>query len=157
MLHKKYRQPLVLEPRASRHLFTVLLIVYLLAVLALFMPTILPWYSRSIVLLSILLSARFTFYKTRFQTIQNATWKMNGDFELQLLDGKYIQAHLLAGSLVTEWLIILRLACADKAKYNWLILPDMIKHETYRRLCVRLRQWHADTNAHLNKRKKPRS
>ncbi len=143
MSHKKYRQPLVLEPRASRHLFTVLLVVYLLAVLALFLPTTLPWYGRSVVLLIIILSARSTLYKTRFQTIKNATWKMNGDFELKLLDGKHIQARLLAGSLVTEWLIILRLACADNTKYNWLILPDMVKRETYRRLCVRLRQWHA--------------
>ncbi|HEB87636.1 MAG TPA: hypothetical protein ENI68_11570 [Gammaproteobacteria bacterium] len=146
MSQKKYRQPLDLKPRSSRRLFLILLTVHLLAVSALFLPTTLPWYGRSMLLFAIILSAWSTLYKARFQTIKNACWKMNGDFELELLNGKYVPAHLLAGSLVTEWLIILHLACTDNCKHQWLILPDMIERETYRRLCVRLRQWYADTD-----------
>ncbi|VAX14445.1 hypothetical protein MNBD_GAMMA24-2284 [hydrothermal vent metagenome] len=151
MSHKKYRQPLDLKPRGSRHLLLILLVVHLLAVFALFLPTTLPWYGRSIILLAIILSAWSSLYKARFKTIKSACWKRKGNFDLELLNGKHRQADLLAGSLVTEWLIILHLACADGRKRKWLILPDMIDHETYRRLCVRLRQWHADTDAQADR------
>ncbi len=146
MSHKKYRQPLDLKPYSSRCLFIIWLEVHLLAASALLLPTTLSWYWRSMLLLAVAFSAWSTLYNVRFQTIKKACWKMKGDFELELLDGKYVQAHLLAGSLVTEWLIILHLLCADGSKHQWLILPDMIDRETYRRLCVRLRQWHGDTD-----------
>jgi len=144
--HKKYKQPLDLKPRSSWRLFIILLMVHMLAVSALFLPTTLPLYWRSIILLSIVFSAWSSLYKIHFQTVKNACWKMKGDFELELITGKYVKAHLLAGSLVTEWLIILHLVCSDGRKRKWLILPDMVERETYRRLCVRLRQWHADTD-----------
>ncbi len=141
MSQKKYRQPLDLKPRSSRYLFIILLVVHLLAVSALFLPTTLPWYGVVIILAAIAISAWSTLYKAHFQTIKSACWRIKGDFELELADGKYTQAHLLAGSLVTEWLLILHLSCPDGRKHKWLILLDMIDRETYRRLCVRLRQW----------------
>ncbi|HEB57544.1 MAG TPA: hypothetical protein ENI98_14820 [Gammaproteobacteria bacterium] len=144
MSHKRYRQPLDLKPRFSRRLFVILLAVHLLAAVALFLPSTLPWYGRAIILLVIVFSVWSTLYKAHFQTIKSACWKMRGDFELELINGNDVQARLLAGGLVTEWLIVLHLACVDGRKHKWMILPDMIEHETYRRLCVRLRQWHAD-------------
>ena len=144
MSQKKYRQPLVLEPRSSRRLFIILLAVHLLAVSVLFLPLTLSWYWRSLVLLAIVFSAWSSLYKSRFNRIKNACWRMSGDFELELINGKKLRANLLSGSLVTEWLIILHLACKNGRKREWLLLPDMIDSETYRRLSVRLRQWHSE-------------
>ncbi len=144
MSQKKYRQPLVLEPGPSRRLFIALLVVHLLAVSALILPLTLSWYWRSIVLLAVASSAWFSLYKGRFNRVKNACWRMGGDFELQLKNGKKLRASLLAGSLVTEWLIILRLLSKNGRKHEWLLLPDMIDSETYRRLSVRLRQWHPE-------------
>ncbi len=144
MSQKKYRQPLDLKPGFSRRLFIILLLVHLLAVSALFLPLTLPWYWRSPVLLAIFFSAWFSLYKSHFNRIKNACWRMGGDFELERVNGKKLRARLLAGSLVTEWLIILHLASRTGRKYTWLLLPDMIDSETYRRLSVRLRQWHSE-------------
>ncbi len=144
MSQKKYRQPLDLKPRPSRRLLMILLVVHLLAVSALILPLTLSWYWRSPVLFVIAFSAWSSLYKSRFNRIKNACWRMSGDFELELRNGKKLRARLLAGSLVTEWLIILHLACKNGRRREWLLLPDMIDSETYRRLSVRLRQWHSE-------------
>lgn len=144
MSQKKYRQPLDLKPGSSRRLFIILLAVHLLAVSALTLPLMLAWYWRVIILFAIVFNAWLCLYKNRFNCIKNACWRMGGDFELELENGKRLRASLAAGSLVTEWLIILRLACKNGRKREWLLLPDMIDSETYRRLSVRLRQWHSE-------------
>ena len=142
MSQKKYRQPLDLKPRSSRQLLIILLVVHLLAIFALSLPLKLEWYWRSLILFSIVFSAGASLYKNPFKRIKAACWRKGGDFELELLNGKRMRAHLRAGSVVSEWGVILHLRNTQGRKYTWLVLPDMIDRESYRRLCVRLRQWH---------------
>ncbi len=144
MSQKKYRQPLDLKPLPSRRLLIILLVVHLLALSALTLPLMLAWYWRVIILFAIAFNAWLCLYKNRFNCIKSACWRMGGDFELELINGKKVRAILLAGSLVTEWLIILHLTCKNGRRREWLLLPDMIDSETYRRLSVRLRQWHPE-------------
>ncbi len=148
MSQKKYRQPLDLNPRPSQRLLIILLVVHLLALSSLTLPLMLAWYWRVIILFAIAFSAWSCLYKKHFKRIKKACWRMNGDLDLELVNKKRLRATLLAGSIVTEWIVILHLASRTGHKYTWLILPDMIDCETYRRLCVRLRQWHPDSGAH---------
>ena len=71
---------------------------------------------------------------------------MNGDIDVEKKNGTKLRVALLPDSLVTEWIIILHLLSRNGHKYSWLISPDMIDKETYRRLCVRLRQWHPEAD-----------
>jgi len=142
MSQKKYRQPLDLNPHASTRLLILLLVVHLLALSSLVLPLTLPGYWRVIILFAIAISAWSCFYKKNFNKIKKACWRINGDIDLERANGKRMRATLLADSIVTEWIVILHLASCTGRKYTWLILPDMIDRETYRRLCVRLRQWH---------------
>ncbi len=72
---------------------------------------------------------------------------MNGDIDVELVNNKKLRATLLAGSVVTEWGVILHLLSCTGHKFTWLLLPDMFNRETYRRLCVLLRQWRPESDA----------
>ncbi len=149
MSQKKYRQPLDLNPHSSPRLLIILLAVHLLALFSLSLPLTLTWFWRMVILFAIAVSAWLCLYKKHFIKIKKACWRMTGEFELQRINGKRLRATLLAGSIVSEWVVILHLADCTGQKYTWLILPDMIDHETYRRLSVRLRQWHAQSDANV--------
>ena len=144
MSQKKYRRPLDLRPCPSQHLFFILLAAHLLAISALLLPMTLSWYGRIAILVAIFISAYFNLYHNSFNKIKHACWKTNGGFDLALKEGKNVYARLSPHSLVTEWLVVLHLMDTANRKYTWLLLSDMLDRETYRRLCVRLRQWRPD-------------
>jgi len=146
MSQKKYRQPLDLRPHSSPRLLFILLLVHLLALSSLSLPITLAWYWRIIILFAIAISAWSCLHKKHFIRIKKACWRMNGDIDLERVNGQRLRATLLADSIVSEWIVILHLASCTGRKYVWLLLPDMLERETYRRLCVRLRQWHAQSD-----------
>ncbi len=142
MSQNRYRRPLDLEPGASRRAALVLAGMHLLAALALLLPLDAGLFPRLSILCAILLSARHQLREAPHNRIRRGCWRQDGQFELQLRDGRRLRASLAAGSLASEWLVILHLETRQGRHYRWLLLPDMLGAETWRRLCVRLRQWH---------------
>ncbi|MCW9025596.1 MAG: hypothetical protein OQK73_13060 [Gammaproteobacteria bacterium] len=142
MSSHKYVKPLVLEPGNSKQLFFLLLLIHALAIVAMLMPMQLPVTGKAAIIFLILLSARSAIYKKNYMEIKQAIWKFDNTFDIELITSEQTECKLSSGTLVTEWLVILHLHCTDDKKRYWVIVRDMLDDETYRKLCVRLRQFH---------------
>ena len=142
---QKYAKPLDLKPAYSKKLFFVLLTAHILAVISLLFPMYILWIIRVVLLFAVGISAWQLLYKNKITDIKTGWWKSHGEFDLELVNGNKINAQLLPGSVVTEWLVILHLNCSDNKKRCWLLMDDALDTDVYRRLCIRLRQFSFDT------------
>ena len=107
------------------------------------------WIIRVVLMFAVGISAWQLLYKNKITDIKTGWWKSHGEFEVELTNRKKINAQLLPGSVVTEWLVILHLNCNDNKKRYWLLMNDALDVDVYRRLCVRLRQFVFDAESQL--------
>ncbi|MDH5573778.1 MAG: hypothetical protein OEY89_18580 [Gammaproteobacteria bacterium] len=145
----RYAKPLVLDPVFSRILSFVLLVIHFLSIAALFFPMHLHIAIRVVIFIIICISAWKFLYQYKITDIKTGWWKSHGEFEIELISGSKINAKLLPGSIVTEWLVILHFNCNDNKKRYWLLMNDALDVDIYRRLCVRLRQFSFDAETAL--------
>lgn len=130
-----------LQPKPSKQLYHLLLLIHFLALVSIMMPTTLAWYIRSAVFLLILISIWKTLYKKDFVKFTSGRWLYDDTLILQHINGMQISTVLRPGCVVSEWLVILHLIDADKNKYAWILVRDMLEADIYRQLCVRVRQY----------------
>lgn len=140
----KYATPLALNRHPSKRFAIYLIAAHSLALVVLCLPMALPWYGRLILGFAVLFSLVYTLMGVawlRFpSSVVSLHWDHNDVWTLTNATGITVQARLLADTLVTSKLVILRFACDDGRRRVVPLLWDGVNGDSLRRLRVRLRQ-----------------
>ena len=137
MSSPKYASPLVLKPETSRVFVGVFLAAHLGAVLAV-LPLDLSLEIK-ISLLAILVISMFVVLRSKgLANVKNLTWKVGGEWVLELNDGTQYETYLLPSSYISPWLVVLNFGKTNESKKRSVTLfRDALDEETFR--CLRVR------------------
>ena len=127
--------PLIIDlvpSKIQRHLFIVLHVLVLLSIIILDWPL---W--LRVVAIGIYFGIIFYGHKSQHHATR-IVWQSE-NYWLVTINAKTIEAALLAGSLHTRGLLILRFRAASGQRYAILIWSDSAQPEDFRRLRVRLK------------------
>lgn len=143
MSSSTYATPLTLELRPSRWLLGGLLMLHVISIAVLWLPMMVPWWLRPLLLLMVLWSAwhsiRLHAWQLAPTAMVRAVWREQ-DWVVELADGTQQDAQLLPGAYVTPALVVLGFQLAGQRRRRYLLLaPDSADITTLRRLRVRLR------------------
>lgn len=138
-----FAAPLSLELSSSRRLLLFLAAAHCFALLLTVLLSV-PWLLR--LLLGGVVAASFLFYFFRdvrrqldFSVVR-ATWQSDGNWLLDLRDGRTLAAELAADTLFTRSVIILNFRMTDvSGSRSVFLFADALPAEIWRRLCVRLK------------------
>jgi Membrane-bound toxin component of toxin-antitoxin system len=136
-----YATPLRLEPGVSRRLDGLLALSHgaALAVLPFSGLPPLPVAALMLsVLLSWLISRRRDVRRDDPEGIASLVWEAGNRWRLTLRSGQEAGAVLRPFVFMQPWLVILHFRRDDGRRARLVLLPDMLDHETFRRLRVRL-------------------
>lgn len=143
MSSTKYAQPLRLNPKPSRVLIGLLTVGHLGAV-AVLLPLDFPLIVKLLIgialLVSLIVALRKQPGKTGEGGVQTLTWKVDGDWLLETIDGESMSATLHESTYVHPWLVVLNFKLEGKrGLLSFVLAPDALDGETFRELRVRLK------------------
>ncbi|MCF6210104.1 MAG: hypothetical protein L3J88_00475 [Gammaproteobacteria bacterium] len=143
MSSPKYATPLVLEPRPSRWLLSLILFSHGGAIAVLLALDEWPWPVRLLLVVVVLASLWFTVgglgWRRSPTRIQRLIWQTENEWRLELCNGEMLTARLRPSSYMHPWLVVLNL----RVEGQWLpcslvLARDSLDVTTFRRLRVRL-------------------
>ncbi len=140
-LSRTYATPLRLDPGVSRRLggFLVLSHGAALAVLPFCgLPTLPVAAIALIVVLSWFRTRRRDVLRRNPESIESLVWEEGNRVRLTLRSGQETGASLRPFVFMQPWLVILHFRRDDGRTARLVLLPDMLDHQTFRRLRVRL-------------------
>jgi len=136
-----YAAPFRLERRPSRYLLSALLAVHGMALLVL-MPLPAGWWIKAPLVLAVvaqgIVSWRRQLVFASAIAVQRLVWIGGSSWELFDRDGAGRRAHLLPGSYIHPWLVILRFLTEEGHKYAVVLPCDSLDPDSHRRLRVQL-------------------
>lgn len=143
MSSTKYAQPLRLKPKPSRILIGLLTVGHLGAIAVLFpldFPLIIKLLIAVVLLVSLVVAWRKQPGKVGEGGVQTLTWKADGDWLLETVDGESLTATLHESTYVHPWLVVLNFRQEGKrGLLSFALAPDSLDRETLRELRVRLK------------------
>jgi toxin CptA len=143
MSSTKYAQPLRLKPKPSRILIGLLTVGHLGAIavlLPLDFPLIVKLLIAVVLLVSLVVAWRKQPGKVGEGGVQTLTWKADGDWLLETVDGESLNATLHESTYVHPWLVVLNFRQEGKhGLLSFVLAPDALDRELFRELRVRLK------------------
>ena len=143
MSSPKYATPLVLEPRPSRWLLSLMLFAHGGAIAVLLALDEWPWPVRLLLVVAVLVSLWFTLGRLGWwqspTRIRRLIWQTENEWRLELCDGEILTARLRPSSFMHPWLVVLNLRVEGQRLPRSLVLArDSLDAMTFRQLRVRL-------------------
>ena len=143
MSSSAYATPLVLEPRPSRQLLSLALLVHAGALALLPVLAAIPWPLRLLLAGLVVGSLWFELgrlgWRRDARRIRRLSWGADNDWRLELANGEELDARLLPSSFVHPRLVVLHLRVEGRRPARTLaLMPDSLDAQSLRRLRVRL-------------------
>lgn len=132
--------PLFLALEPSPRLRRFLIVVHALAAVAALVNG-LPWWVRVAALSMVAASTRHHLHQAARPPIPRLSVDAEQDWRLGHADGTESTARLQPGSVVSRWGVVLQFRDDHGGFHAVPVLPDSVDGETYRKLCVLLRNW----------------
>lgn len=120
------------------------LVSHILALLALLQPLRMPLSVQAGLIILVCASLLWRLYRFILTDPYQLIRDTNGEWRLQDVDGKEVCARLRPDSYVGMGICILRFRSETGRMRSFVMLPDMLDSETWRRLRIELRQTRAD-------------
>ncbi len=143
MSSPKYATPLVLEPRPSRWLLSLMLFAHGGAIVVLLALDEWSWPVRLLLVVAVLVSLWFTLGRLGWWQspirIRRLIWQTENEWRLELCNGEILTARLRPSSFMHPWLVVLNLRVEGQRLPRSLVLArDSLDAMTFRQLRVRL-------------------
>ena len=143
MSSPKYATPLVLEPRPSRWLLSLMLFAHGGAIAVLLVLDEWSWPVRLLLVVAVLVSLCFTVGRLGWwrspTRIHRLIWQTENEWRLELCNGEILTARLRPSSYMHPWLVVLNLRVEGQCLPRSLVLArDSLNAMTFRQLRVRL-------------------
>ncbi len=143
MSSPKYATPLVLEPRPSRWLLSLMLLAHGGAVAVLLVLDEWLWPVRLLLVVAVLVSLWFSVgrlgWRRSLTCIRRLVWQTGNEWRLTLCNGEILTARLRPSSYMHPWLVVLSLCVEGQRLPRSLVLArGSLDATTFRQLRVRL-------------------
>ncbi|MFA5627822.1 MAG: protein YgfX [Thiohalomonadaceae bacterium] len=126
-----------LAPVASRRLWRIVLVAHIASgLLLLWLATYFSWPGLFLPLIWI----SYRYYIRHIQPLINLAHQGNGGWLWYHNDGTAVPVHILPETLLTPWLVLLRVREEGGRRHSLPILADSLSTEDFRALRVALRQ-----------------
>ena len=143
MSSPKYATPLILEPRPSRWLLSLMLFAHGGAIAVLLALQAWPWPLRLFLVMAVLAGLCFTLGRLGWRRsptcIRRLIWQTENQWRLERCNGEILATRLQPSSFMHPWLVVLNLRVEGRRLPCSLVLArDSLDAATFRRLRVRL-------------------
>ena len=143
MSSPRYATPLILEPRPSRGLLSLMLFAHGGAIAVVLAISEWSWLLRLFLVMAVLAGLWFTLgglsWRRSSTCIRRLIWQAENQWRLELCNGEVLAARLQPSSFMYPWLVVLNLRVEGRRLPRSLVLArDSLDAATFRRLRVRL-------------------
>ncbi len=143
MSSPRYATPLVLEPRPSRWLLSLMLFTHGGAMAVLLALGEMPWPVRLLLVMAVIAGLWFALgglgWRRSPACVRRLVWQTENHWRVELCSGETVAARLRPSSFLHPWLVVLSLRVEGRWLPRSLVLArDSLDATTFRQLRVRL-------------------